>query len=251
MGHAANEPSHLKVAKRCAKAWGFISFVTTGSQMSAQDHITATRRTGSHIRKFVLPTVVALLLLAMALDTKVVAIGSKQDMRSDTFSAQAYGEKEFTRIQSEIEKSAVDAKLLSAAIVKDAVSAGEQYGKPGSVGPIFPIRFSGVVGEGSSGIFAVTGGDLPKGISIRVQTGPAINGTEVRDATGTVSFGQFTNQIEYQDAGSALNNEVKAHVLAGLDRNKLSGKTVEVVGVFELINPTGWLVTPVRLTVTP
>ena len=53
------------------------------------------------------------------------------------------------------------------------------------------------------------------GIRVRVQTGPAINGTDVRDATGTVEFGQFKNQIEYQDAGSALNDQVKAQVLAG------------------------------------
>ena len=92
---------------------------------------------------------------------------------------------------------------------------------------------------------------MPDGAGIRVQTGPAINGTEVRDATGTVEFGQFTNQIEYQDAGAALNNEVKAQVIGSLDREKLPGKTVEVVGVFQLINPANWMVTPVRFKVMP
>jgi ABC-type branched-subunit amino acid transport system ATPase component len=58
-----------------------------------------------------------------------------------------------------------------------------------------------------------------------VQTGPAINGTDLRDATGTIEFGQFTNQIEYQDAGSAINNEMKKAVLAGLDPSALTGKT--------------------------
>ena len=84
-----------------------------------------------------------------------------------------------------------------------------------------------------------------------MQTGPAINGTEVRDATGTISFGAFTNQIEYQDAGAALNDQIKAQVLAKLDREKLPGKTIEVVGVFQLINPANWMVTPVRLKVAP
>jgi len=86
-------------------------------------------------------------------------------------------------------------------------------------------------------------------LQLRVQTGPALNGTEVRDATGTVAFGQFTNQIDYQDAGSALNNEVKAQALGTLDRDTLTGKKVDVVGVFQLINPSSWLVTPVRLGV--
>lgn len=190
-----------------------------------------------------------LLLVAMALDTKVVRIGSKEDTRTDAFSAEAYGKKDFPRIQAEIEKAAVDAKVLATAIAEDKAAAGEKFGKPGSVGPIFAVKFSGVVGEGRSGIFAVAVDGLPEALRIRVQTGPAINGTEVRDATGSVAFGQFTNQIEYQDAGAALNNEVKAHVLAGLDRDKLGGKKVDVVGVFQLINPSGWLVTPVRLGV--
>ena len=42
-----------------------------------------------------------------------------------------------------------------------------------------------------------------------MQTGPAINGTDLRDAPGEIKFGQFTNQIEYQNAGAALNNAMK------------------------------------------
>lgn len=189
------------------------------------------------------------LVVAMALDTRLVRIGSQQDTRTDAFSAEIYGKKEFPRIRAEIEKAAVDATRLAAAISEDKAAATEKYGKPGGVGPIFPVKFSGVVGEGRSGIFAVAIEGLPEGLQIRLQTGPAINGTDVRDATGTVDFGQFTNQIEYQDAGAALNNEIKAQVLAGVDRDKLSGRKVNVVGVFQLINPSGWLVTPVRLGV--
>jgi predicted lipoprotein len=90
---------------------------------------------------------------------------------------------------------------------------------------------------------------IPEDLLIRVQFGPAINGTEVRDATGTIAFGDFTNQIEYQDAGSALNNQVKEHVFGDLDRDSLPGQTVSVVGVFRLVNPASWFVTPVRLEI--
>ncbi len=194
-------------------------------------------------------TVLVVLLAMMFFDTKIVAI--EDATYANVFSPEAYGKKEFPRIQAEIEKRAVDAKMLAEAIAADKTAAGEKYGKPGTVGPMFPIKFSGVVGEGESGVFHVKVDGLPEGIAVRVQTGPAINGTEVRDATGTVDFGQFTNQIEYQDAGSALNNEVKTQVLGDLDREKLPGKKVDIVGVFQLINPAGWLVTPVRLKVTP
>ncbi len=71
----------------------------------------------------------------------------------------------------------------------------------------------------------------------------------LRDATGEIEFGQFTNQIEYQDAGSAINNAMKQEVLAPIDTGDLTGKTVTVTGVFKLINPNNWLVTPVSFEV--
>ncbi len=82
-----------------------------------------------------------------------------------------------------------------------------------------------------------------------MQTGPAIMGTDLRDGTGTIQFGQFTNQIDYQNAGSALNKEMKKQVLSKLDTTDLKGKTVSVVGVFQLTDPAKWLVTPVSLEV--
>lgn len=216
--------------------------------MSAQIDKSAVRRAASRSRQFVWLAIGAVLLVAMAIGTKVVPI---EQVKSDVFSPADYGKKDFPRIQGEIEKVAVDAKELAAAIAADKAAAAEKYGKPGSVGPIFPVKFTGVVGEGSSGVFKVKVDGMPEGSGIRVQTGPAINGTEVRDATGTVGFGQFTNQIEFQDAGSALNNEVKTQVIGNLDREKLPGKTVEVIGVFQLINPANWMVTPVRFKVAP
>ena len=75
----------------------------------------------------------------------------------------------------------------------------------------------------------------------------AIIGTDLRDATGTITFGQFRNQIEYQNAGAALNKTMKQDVLSKVDTSKLSGKTVSVVGVFQLTDPANWQVTPVKL----
>lgn len=199
--------------------------------------------------RLVWPAVALAVLAAAALDTRVIRVGSQQDQRAGAFSAEAWGQKAFPGIRSAIEQAAVDAKTLAAEIGQDKAAAGEKYGKPGSVGPIFAVKFTGTVGELRSGLATVAVPGLPEGLTLRVQTGPAVNGTDVRDATGTVSFGQFTNQIEYQDAGSALNNEIKASALAGLDRDQLTGRTVEVTGVFQLINPAGWLVTPVRLKV--
>jgi predicted lipoprotein len=82
-----------------------------------------------------------------------------------------------------------------------------------------------------------------------VQTGPAINGTDLRDAPGDIKFGQFKNQIEYQDAGSGINRAMKKAVLDPIEVANLSGKSIDLVGVFRLINPKNWMITPVKLDV--
>ncbi len=201
------------------------------------------------LRSVVLASGTVALVVGMALDTKVVEIGSDEDVRTDKFSAEAYGESEFPTVQKAIEERAVDAPTLAEAIDADKAAAIEEYGVAGGIGGYFSVKFTGVVGEGKSGIYEVAVDDMPDELLIRIQSGPAINGTELRDATGTIKFGQFTNQIEYQNAGSALNNEMKTQVLAAVDTDALPGKTVSVVGAFTLINPKSWLVTPVRLDV--
>lgn len=189
------------------------------------------------------------LLIAMALDTKVVPIGS--DAQPQAFSPEAFGAAEFPKIQAGIEARAVDAPTLAAAIVKDKDAAAKQYGIASSagVGSEISVKFTGVVGEGKSGIYVVAVQGIPDTITVKLQTGPAINGTSLRDATGTIQFGQFVNQIEYQNAGAALNKEMKKQVLAKIDTANLTGKTVAVIGAFKLINPKNWLVTPVKLDV--
>ena len=188
---------------------------------------------------------VVVVLGAMALDTTVVRIGSDQDVRTAVFSPEAFGAETFPKVQANVTTRAVDAVELAAAIAADAKAAEAKY----SVGGVYSVKLEGVVGEGKSGIYYIDVAGIPAPLRLRVQTGPAINGTELRDATGEISFSQFTNQIEYQDAGSALNKAMKKLVLDGIDNAALTGKTVAVVGAFKLVNPKNWLITPVSLEV--
>ncbi|MDT8893043.1 DUF2291 domain-containing protein [Halomonas sp. I1] len=190
--------------------------------------------------------VAVVVLAAMVLDTTVVPIGSQQE---DGFSAERYGTKQFPVIRESVEERAVEAAELSAAVAEDKAAAGERYGVPAGIGPVVPVTFTGVVGEGKAGVYSVDVEGVPDDLTIRVQTGPAINGSDLRDATGDIEFGQFTNQIEYQNAGAAINDAMKAQVLSALDTDALVGETVSVTGVFKLINPNNWLVTPVSLSV--
>ncbi len=201
------------------------------------------------VRRFVLPAAILVLVVAMALDTRVVRIGSPTAAQPGAFSAAEYGRSEFPKVRAAVESRAVDAATLAAAIARDPVAAAKQYGVAASGGAEMAVRFTGVAGREDSGVYDVAVAGVPDTVAIRVQTGPAINGTDLRDATGTISFGQFTNQIAYQNAGAALNKEMKREVLSKVEVGKLAGRTVSVVGAFQLVGPESWLVTPVTLDV--
>lgn len=201
-------------------------------------------------RGLMIASVLGVLVLgAMALDTTVVHIGSENDVRQQAFSPDTFGEAEFPRIQSVVEEKAVDGVSIAPEVLADKAAAGQKYGVPASTGAIMLVRLTGVVGEGKSGIYNLTVDGMPPEIRVRVQTGPAINGTDLRDAPGDIEFGAFKNQIEYQDAGSAINRAMKKAVLDAIDVAALPGKTIEVTGAFRLVNPKNWMITPVRITV--
>lgn len=200
--------------------------------------------------KIIVSAIAAIVVIgAIALDTKVVQIGSASDVRQQAFSPETFGAEQFPKIQADVEKRAVAASELAAAIIADKKAAGDKYGVATSTGPVIPVTLSGTFGARKSNTNEMKIDGLPPETVVRVQTGPAVNGTDLRDATGTIEFGQFTNQIQYQDAGSAINNEMKKTVFANLDPDQLDGKTATVVGVFKLINPKNWLVTPVKVDV--
>ncbi|MCZ0962825.1 DUF2291 family protein [Paracoccus benzoatiresistens] len=202
-------------------------------------------------RRGILIGVAAAVLLvgAIAFDTTVVPIGSESDVRAQAFSPDTYGQAEFPRIQAFVKEKAVDAATLAPEVLADKNEAAEKYGTASSTGAIMFVTVTGVAGEAKSGVYPLQAQGVPEDITVRVQTGPAINGTDLRDAPGDIAFGSFKNQIEYQDAGSGINRAMKAAVLDGIDTANLSGKTVTVTGAFRLINPKNWMITPVEVAV--
>lgn len=188
-------------------------------------------------------------LAGIASDTKVVRLGAGESGMPQAFSPDTFGAEQFTRIQEFIVKRAVDAPALATAVLADKTAAIKQYGVKSSTGAILPVRLTGVAGENKSGVYDLKVEGVPDQIHIRVQTGPAINGTDLRDAPGDIRFGQFKNQIEYQDAGSGINRAMKKAVLDPIDTTNLTGKTLETVGAFQLINPKNWVITPVKVAV--
>ncbi|MGO3556121.1 MAG: DUF2291 family protein, partial [Microbacterium gubbeenense] len=160
-----------------------------------------------------------------------------------------YGEETFPAVQEGITERAVPAEELAAAIAADPDAAVGEYAVQSSGGPVFSVTMTGTFAENSSGIYDFQVEGLPEALTVRVQTGPAINGTELRDATGDIAFGEFTNQIDYQNAAASLNEYMKSAVLEGVDTEALEGSTATITGAFTMINPEAWLVTPSELEV--
>jgi predicted lipoprotein len=67
---------------------------------------------------------------------------------------------------------------------------------------------------------------------VRVQIGPAIQGTAIRDTLDFVNFNDFTNQIDFAQFGKALNTHADKTVLSKLPREELEGRSVKALGAY-------------------
>lgn len=82
-------------------------------------------------RRIILTGCVALVILAIAVDTKAVRIGSSEDLRQAGFSPAAFGAKAFPSIKQAIEDKAVEAGVLQQAILANKDEAVAKYGVAG------------------------------------------------------------------------------------------------------------------------
>jgi predicted lipoprotein len=156
------------------------------------------------------------------------------------------------------EKRAGELKDVVAAVAAGADQAGEKYGNPkkqASSPWTYAVKFTGKVVAADTQSRAATldvdadGDGKP---DAKVQIGPALRGTALRDTLDFVNFNEFKNQIEWAQFGKAFNEKANTAFLSAIPRDGITGKTVTVVGAFPL--PSGSdlpLVTPSELTVAP
>lgn len=146
-----------------------------------------------------------------------------------------------------ITEHAVELPTLIEAIKADAAAAGEKYGHRNGESPYsYPVKVTGTVAEGKFGEVALQVDGMGD-VTVGVQTGPAVTGTSVRDATGLITFEMFLNQIDFATVATELNNQVKATVLTKTDFKALMGKQVTVIGAFTYDDPTHVKITPIRI----
>ena len=212
---------------------------------------TARRRVST---KAVLWALGVVVLIVLALDTTTRSDKAPRISEGGqvAFDPQRYGAKNYPKVVAAVEKKAQPLITLAKAIKADPDAAGKRYGARESANSPynFAVTGEGVAGKPADSLMPVKVKGL-KGTTVSLQVGPALNGTSLRDVVGFINFNQFVNQVDYADAGTALNNQVKAKVLKGLDRAGLKGKHVRFTGAFTYLAPTVITVTPVRLEVGP
>ncbi len=157
-------------------------------------------------------------------------------------------------VQAFIEK-AVDAKELLVAIQENPDRAGEKFGRREATNPYNYLikgigRVTAVNTESRAGTLTIALADAPEQ-SVTIQIGPVVLGTSVRDATGIVSFNQFTNQIDYAGVSKEMNARAIRDALAGKDPASFNGKQVRFVGAFTYDPHSAGVirVTPIKLEV--
>ncbi|MGR6915495.1 DUF2291 family protein [[Actinomadura] parvosata] len=193
---------------------------------------------------------VAALVVLMAVDTEYRTAETAAAAAPAKFDPAAFGARNYeSKVVPAIKQSAVDLPVLLKALAEDKEAAGRKYGKRQGTGPYtFAVKGRGEAGAARSGLLPVTAEGVPAGTRVSLQIGPAINGTALRDAAGFITFGQFTNQVEYADAATALNNELRAKLLDGLDVAALDGKEISFTGAFTLLTPQTVTITPVEIS---
>jgi predicted lipoprotein len=198
--------------------------------------------------------VIALAVLVAAVaSTKVLSVNEAAEAsQAGAFEPADYAAEHFDAdIVPAITEDAVDLSTLLSDLAGGADEAEFGNSAGSSSAFSFPVTLTGVAGAPNGSILPVTVTGLPEGTVVQVQIGPAINGTAIRDATGTVKFNDFTNQLEFQEVATELNTLVKNQVLSEVDPATLEGKTVTVTGAFTRVNPALVSVVPVEFEVAP
>ncbi|WEO76866.1 DUF2291 domain-containing protein [Cryobacterium sp. SO2] len=195
---------------------------------------------------------IVIVVVAAALSVKVVSLEDAAASAAGGFDPASYAADRFeSEVVPQIEDEAIDLATLLGDLNGggDEADFGNTSGSSSAYS--FPVTFTGVAGTPVGAILPVTVDGVPADVTVQVQIGPALNGAAIRDVTGTVSFNEFTNQLEYQTVATEFNNLVRETVLSGVDPAALAGTTVTVTGAFTRVNPALVSVVPVSLEVAP
>jgi len=201
--------------------------------------------------------VVLVVLWFAGLLATVKPIGSAQSLAAVMEGGTTFDKVKFvdsiweSKVIPTVEQKAVGLDVLIPAIQKSPDDAVKEHGNNIGGAFNFLVQFAGKVTKVDTKSLTGTvtvdadypGGSLP----VKLQIGPIILGTALRDAVKFITFQQFTNQMQYGGVSDELNARVSKEVISKLDVKTLVGKRLQIKGAFtyDTANPKDVLVTPV------
>ncbi|MDN4609887.1 DUF2291 family protein [Arthrobacter burdickii] len=198
-----------------------------------------------------LAALVVIVFVAAVFNVKVVSTADADAAATEgQLDPASYAADQFGTITDTIEAEAVPLPDLLTQLAGGADESEFGNTSGASSAFAFPVTFTGVAGAATPPVMPVTVEGIPPETTVQVQVGPALNGTALRDVTGEISFNEFTNQLEYQDVATQLNDLVRAEVLTDFDAVAAQGKTITVTGAFLRVNPQLVSVVPISIEVT-
>lgn len=195
--------------------------------------------------------VIAVFGLLAIFDTTYLTPEEFRRLNPPAFNPETYARDTFPKLGARVAKSATDVTELAPAIKRDLDAAGKRYGQDlGSGNYSFPLKASGTISEVDDDFALVDVDGVPKGTAVRIPLGAAVNGSPIRDCTGTIAFGDFAGQTDYQSVSNQFKLRIQQDVLAKLDRETLKGKRVEVEGCWNTGGPPdSFIIQPTTITV--
>jgi predicted lipoprotein len=151
------------------------------------------------------------------------------------------------------EDKAQDIAKVLPEILANPNAAGEKYGRREATNPYnYLVKGTGKVTEintaSAAGAALVEIPGLDEKVALQI--GPVVRGTALRDATGLVSFNQFSNQLDYADVSKEMNTRALKTVFASVPAASLAGKSVTFFGAFTFDphSKSAVLITPVKIS---
>lgn len=127
---------------------------------------------------------------------------------------------------------------VQALAVGDAGAAGQKYGNPNkqanSPWTYVASAEGRIVASNTKSRAASIDIDVDADgkADLRVQIGPALRGTALRDSLDFVNFNDFTNQIDFAQFGKSFNTHADRTILSNLPREGLDGRMAKVLGAY-------------------
>lgn len=205
----------------------------------------------STIRRLGVPIVlVVALLAAMIWDTTFLDPEAATAAGTADFSPEEFAAAMFPQLTDLYVETAVDVAAVGAARREHPDASGERFGVDlGSERFGFSLEAQGEAVEVDADFITIAVEEDPA-LVVRVPLTTAINGSPIRDASGTIAFGDFRDQTEYQEIANQFRQIMLADVIEPLDLGAIEGQQVRVVGAWLQGGPPDtFLIQPVLIEV--